>query len=52
MPLPLYINISSTVGLRYCPSCGRRLQELVDAASEEFAELAKIHKDFESVADI
>jgi len=52
MPLPLYINISSTVGLRYCPSCGKRLQELVDSAPEEFTELAKIHKDFESVADI
>lgn len=40
------INVSCTTGLRYCPVCGRRLQELVEASPCAFRELAQKHKLF------
>jgi len=40
------INVSSEVGLQYCPTCGRRLQELVEASPEAFDDLAEEHKTF------
>lgn len=49
-PVPDYpdikINVSCETGLQYCPWCGRRLQELIEASPEAFAELAKKHKSF------
>ena len=40
------INVSSETGLQYCPWCGRRLQELIEASPEAFEELAREHKSF------
>jgi hypothetical protein len=40
------INVSCTTGLRYCPACGRRLQELVQASPQAFQELAEKHRKF------
>jgi len=40
------VNISFDIGLQYCPWCGRRLQELVEALPEAFDELAEKHKLF------
>ena len=40
------INLSSEIGLQYCPWCGRQLQELIKASQEAFEELAKRHKSF------
>lgn len=37
------INISSVVGLKFCPWCGRKLEELVKASPVTFEELADIH---------
>jgi hypothetical protein len=46
-PVPeqdVIINVSRDVMIRYCPWCGRRLQELVQLAPELFAELARTHE--------
>lgn len=49
-PMPvgpdLKINVSCTTGLRYCPVCGRRLQELLEASPQAFLKLAEEHKKF------
>jgi len=49
-PMPgapdIKIRVSCTTGLRYCPACGRRLQELVEASPRAFEELAEKHKKF------
>lgn len=54
-PLPgasdMKINVSCTTGLLYCPACGRRLQELVDASRGAFEELAEKHRQFLSADD-
>lgn len=46
VPLELSINIASDIGLRYCPACGRKLQELVDKWPDYFEKLAKEHEKF------
>lgn len=45
-PFDITINISSEMGLRYCPSCGRELDELINSAPDEFCALAQQHKKF------
>ena len=40
------INIAEECGLQYCPFCGRRLQELVEASPRPFEELVEKHKKF------
>jgi hypothetical protein len=42
----LVINLEFTIGLRFCPFCGRRLGELVEASPEEFEKRAGDHKKF------
>ncbi len=42
----IMINLSCHMGLRYCPVCGRRLQELVAASPRAFLKLAENHKKF------
>jgi hypothetical protein len=37
MPVPITVTKSSTIGLQYCPFCGRRLKELLNAAPAEYA---------------
>jgi hypothetical protein len=46
MAIDLSISVSCSVGLRYCPFCGRSLDELVAASSSEFARLANDHEQF------
>jgi hypothetical protein len=47
-PMPgspdIKINLASETGLQYCPFCGRRLQELIDAAPQAFYQLAQEHR--------
>lgn len=43
------INISSESGLRFCPFCGRRLQDLIDVHPEEFRDIAEQHKKMRTV---
>jgi hypothetical protein len=50
--IPLKINVSSTIGLQYCPFCGRQLQDLLDAAPAEYAELANKHKVLRTTTDV
>jgi hypothetical protein len=49
-PMPgapdIKLNVSCTTGLRYCPVCGRRLQELIEASPRAFLKLAEQHKEF------
>jgi hypothetical protein len=40
------INLVSTVGIRFCPWCGRRLDDLAETEPAVFAELAKCHQPF------
>ena len=46
VPVELKINVSSEVGLRYCPFCSRKLEELVQESPDSFKELAERHKQF------
>ena len=43
------INIATDVGVRYCPWCGWHLEQLIAAAPEAFAELAKRHEGLAAV---
>lgn len=45
-PLDIKINVSSEIGLQYCPWCGRRIQDLIEASPEAFEALAEKHKIF------
>lgn len=49
-PMPgfpdIMINVSCTTGLRFCPWCGRRLQDLVEASPRVFEKLVQKHKKF------
>jgi hypothetical protein len=40
VPMDLDINVSCSVGLRFCPFCGRNLEELVKASPRPFEKLA------------
>lgn len=43
-PIDLKINVTCSVGMQYCPWCGRWLQELAKASPEAFIGLAKKHE--------
>ena len=43
------INVSCECGLRFCPFCGRKLQELVKDSPEYFEELADKHKKLQTI---
>ena len=43
-PLPYSINVSHCGIIKYCPGCGRRLQDLVEASREPFLRLADEHR--------
>jgi len=45
-PIDVKINIASAGGVRFCPACGRKLQELVNESPEFFRDLANEHKKF------
>jgi hypothetical protein len=40
------VNLVYTMGIGFCPWCGRRLDDLAEAAPEVFAELARRHDAF------
>jgi len=50
VPMPsapdVKINVSCEIGLLFCPFCGRKLQDLVKMAQNEFELLAEKHKSF------
>jgi hypothetical protein len=43
------INLSAQLGIRYCPFCGRRLEELLHENREFFQKLAQEHEKFVTV---
>jgi hypothetical protein len=45
-PIDVRINIACCSGLRYCPHCGRKLEELVRESPEFFEKLAEDHSRF------
>ena len=44
--LPYLINISCCGIIKYCPTCGRCLKELVEPSKDEFLRLAEEHKKY------
>lgn len=44
--MPEHVTLSGSFVIRYCPSCGKRLDDLVSANPKAYAELAAAHKDF------
>ena len=46
IPIDIKINVSAEIGLRYCPTCGRNLADLVEDFPDHFKELAKEHDKF------
>jgi hypothetical protein len=40
------INLICSVGILYCPWCGERLDDVVEAYSAEIADIAKQHERF------
>jgi hypothetical protein len=44
--IDLKINVCSETGIRFCPFCGRKLEELSNLASEAFAEIAREHRSY------
>jgi hypothetical protein len=42
------INVSCMTGLKYCPFCGCRLQDLVKASPKVFEDLVEKHRQFRS----
>jgi hypothetical protein len=40
------INIASCTGLRFCPFCGRKLEELIQDSPDFFENLAAHHEKF------
>ena len=46
--MPTNISLSGSMRIRYCPSCGRRLEELAAAESKVFEQLAAQHKPFQN----
>jgi len=43
---PSHISLSGSMRIRYCPSCGKRLENLVAAKHQFFKELAVTHEPF------
>ncbi len=44
--MDVIINISAEVGIRYCPTCGRLLEDLVAEHPDFYANLAKEHEKY------
>jgi hypothetical protein len=49
--IPIEVNILLTVTIAYCPYCGRRLEELLDATPAEYAALATKHESLNTVPE-
>jgi hypothetical protein len=45
-PIPYRINISTCGVIKYCPTCGRRLQDLAGASRDAFIALAEEHRKY------
>jgi hypothetical protein len=54
--LSSFINLSETLAIKYCPFCGKRIEELVMSSHDEFQVLSEKHfpyyqKDLEVVLE-
>jgi len=46
--LPKHVTLSESLRIRYCPSCGKRLDELTAKEPSIFAELADEHAKYQN----
>jgi hypothetical protein len=46
VPIDIMINVDAVVGLRFCPFCGRKVEQLVQESPEFFRDLMLEHKKF------
>jgi len=46
--MPTHISLSGSMRIRFCPSCGKRLDELAAANPGKFEVLAAKHKRFQN----
>jgi len=46
--MPTHLTLSGSMRIRYCPSCGKRLDDLVTADTKSFKELAGKHAPFQN----
>lgn len=46
--LPAHVTLSESMRVRYCPSCGKRLDELTAIEPTFFEQLADQHKPFQN----
>lgn len=45
---PPHITLSGSMRIRYCPSCGKRLEDLAAANRQLFKELSVTHEPFQN----
>ena len=48
LSLPEHITLSGSIRIRYCPSCGKRLDELATADPAHFSKLAEEHRQYQN----
>jgi len=46
--MPTHVTLSESMRIRYCPSCGRKLAELVGIDPSQFEVLATTHRPFQN----
>lgn len=46
--LPEHVTLSGSMRIRYCPSCGKRLDELAASDPKFFAKLADEHRPYQN----
>ena len=44
VPIPFRVNIATCSVIKYCPTCGQRLENLLSKSKEAFLQLAKDHQ--------
>lgn len=45
-PVDVVINLSAEIGMKYCPFCGRLLEELINEHPKFFRNLSKKHEKY------
>ncbi len=49
VPIPFDINLICNTGIRFCPFCGKPVQQMIEKEPEAFAQLATMHEKFQTV---
>ncbi len=48
-PIEVVINVSSEMGLRFCPFCGQKLADMIKHSPDHFRKLASQHKKYRTM---